>query len=82
MTDAKLTWEADLEKSSTKYHTYGAWIAVIFDPIFGITDYLNIPHAFIKSCCCELVKDIFKCEYRGDIEVKGKGPMKMYFVLE
>jgi class 3 adenylate cyclase len=46
MTDAKLTWEADLEKSSTKYHTYGAWIAIIFDPIFGITDYLNIPHAF------------------------------------
>jgi class 3 adenylate cyclase len=46
MAATKLTWEDDLEKSSAKYHTYGAWIAVVFDPIFGITDYLNIPHAF------------------------------------
>jgi class 3 adenylate cyclase len=46
MAATKLTWEDDLEKSSAKYHTYGAWIAIIFDPIFGITDYLNIPHAF------------------------------------
>lgn len=46
MTATNLTWEADLEKSAAKYHTYGAWIAIIFDPIFGITDYLNIPHAF------------------------------------
>lgn len=41
-------WQADLEKSSSKYHTYGAYIAVIFNPIFGITDYLNIPHAWYQ----------------------------------
>ncbi len=35
----------------------------------------------ITETTYELVKDIFKCEYRGDIEVKGKGQMKMYFVL-
>ena len=46
MTATKLTWEDDLDKSATKYHPYGAWIAIIFDPFFGITDYLNIPHAF------------------------------------
>lgn len=28
----------------------------------------------------ELVKDTFSCEYRGELEVKGKGEMKMYFV--
>ena len=28
----------------------------------------------------ELVKDAFTCEYRGELEVKGKGEMKMYFV--
>ncbi len=28
----------------------------------------------------ELIKDIFDCEYRGEIEVKNKGRMKMYFV--
>lgn len=27
-----------------------------------------------------LVKDSFICEYRGEFEVKNKGPMKMYFV--
>jgi class 3 adenylate cyclase len=26
-----------------------------------------------------LVKDQFVCEYRGEIEAKGKGKMKMYF---
>jgi class 3 adenylate cyclase len=46
MTATKLTWEDDLEKSSSRYHTYGAWVAIIFDPVFGITDFLNIPHAF------------------------------------
>ncbi len=27
-----------------------------------------------------LVKDKFNCEYRGEVEAKGKGVMKMYFV--
>ncbi|TAG02711.1 MAG: hypothetical protein EAZ44_06955 [Cytophagia bacterium] len=46
--NASLSWQKDLDKSSAKYHTYGAWIAVIFDPIFGLTDYFNIPHAFVE----------------------------------
>ncbi len=29
----------------------------------------------------QLVKDHFECEYRGEIDVKNKGMMKMYFVL-
>jgi class 3 adenylate cyclase len=28
----------------------------------------------------KLIKDKFECEYRGEIEVKNKGMMKMYFV--
>jgi class 3 adenylate cyclase len=28
----------------------------------------------------DLVKDTFKCTYRGEIDVKGKGMMKMYYV--
>jgi class 3 adenylate cyclase len=28
-----------------------------------------------------LVKDEFNCEYRGEIEVKNRGAMKMYFIL-
>ena len=30
----------------------------------------------------ELIKDHFDCEYRGEIEVKNLGRMKMYFVLK
>ena len=33
----------ELEKASEKYHIVGAWIAVIFDPLFSFTDYINIP---------------------------------------
>jgi class 3 adenylate cyclase len=28
----------------------------------------------------ELVKDVFQCKYRGEIEVKNRGMMKMYFI--
>jgi adenylate cyclase len=34
----------------------------------------------ISQTTYELVKDKFTCEYRGEVEVKGKGGMKMYFV--
>ncbi len=29
----------------------------------------------------QLIKDHFDCEYRGEIDVKNKGMMKMYFVI-
>jgi guanylate cyclase len=34
----------------------------------------------ISQSTYELVKDIFNCEYRGEIEAKNKGKLKMYFV--
>jgi len=34
----------------------------------------------ISESTYELVKEFFHCEYRGEIEVKGKGKVKMYFV--
>ena len=34
----------------------------------------------ISETTHELVKDEFECTYRGEIEAKGKGKMKMYFV--
>ena len=34
----------------------------------------------ISATTYELVKDNFDCEYRGEIEVKNRGTMKMYFV--
>ena len=34
----------------------------------------------ISEITYELVKDKFTCEYRGEIEAKGKGMLKMYYV--
>lgn len=34
----------------------------------------------ISEATYELVKDQFNCEYRGEIEAKGKGKIKMYFI--
>jgi len=34
----------------------------------------------ISFCSFELVKDFFVCQYRGELEVKHKGKMSMYFV--
>jgi len=35
----------------------------------------------ISATTYELVKDKFTCEYRGEIEAKGKGQLKMYYVV-
>lgn len=37
--------KAELEKSAEKYHVLGAWLVIIFDPFFAITDFINIPHS-------------------------------------
>jgi len=34
----------------------------------------------ISETTYELVKDQFSFEYRGEVEAKGKGKIKMYFV--
>ncbi len=34
----------------------------------------------ISQTTYDLVRDVFNCEYRGEIEAKKKGNMKMYFV--
>jgi phosphoserine phosphatase RsbU/P len=40
------SWKPELEKASSRYHITAAWVAVIFDPLFAITDYFNIPDHF------------------------------------
>ena len=37
-------WKGELEKTSFNYHMKVLWVATIFDPIFVITDYFNIPN--------------------------------------
>jgi sigma-B regulation protein RsbU (phosphoserine phosphatase) len=40
-------WEAELERVVLKYHIICCWIGIILDPLFGITDYFNVPGHFI-----------------------------------
>ncbi len=52
MTATKLIWEEDLETSSKKYHIYGAWIAIIFDPVLELPTISTFPMPSIKLCRC------------------------------
>ncbi|MBC7391666.1 MAG: SpoIIE family protein phosphatase [Opitutaceae bacterium] len=36
-------WKSELENASSKYHIIGAWLAIIFNPLFAFTDYVNLP---------------------------------------
>ncbi|HCZ36025.1 MAG TPA: hypothetical protein DHV26_08875 [Cytophagales bacterium] len=40
VTDDKLAPE--LERTSTRFHVTVAWVAIVLDPVFAITDYFNI----------------------------------------
>jgi serine phosphatase RsbU (regulator of sigma subunit) len=39
-----LDWKGELNKQASKFHLAGAWVAIVFNPIFGIADYFNINH--------------------------------------
>lgn len=39
-------WKRELDQASAKYHLVACWAAIIFDPIFAATDYLNIPDSW------------------------------------
>ena len=41
---SQLAWKQELEKTSSKYHMKVLWVATVFDPLFVITDYFNIPN--------------------------------------
>jgi len=40
--------QAEIEKASDRFNIRAEWVAVIFVPIFAITDYLNIPHGWFQ----------------------------------
>ncbi len=42
----KSQWQEELDNTAKRYHIIGAWIAIIFDPIFAFTDFINIPGHF------------------------------------
>lgn len=40
------SWKAELDQTAFRYHTAVLWVVVIFDPIFGLVDYINIPNSW------------------------------------
>lgn len=42
----KESWKTQLEKASSTYHLIAAWAAIIFEPVFAFTDYINIPESW------------------------------------
>lgn len=36
-------WQKELEKAAIKYHIAGSWMAIVLNPLFVITDVINIP---------------------------------------
>lgn len=53
------SWKLELEKASDKYHIMACWVAIIFDPVFAFTDYINIPEnwklSFVIRVCVSLI---------------------------
>ena len=42
----KVNWERELHSTAYRYHTLICWVAVIFDPIFAISDYYTSRNHF------------------------------------
>lgn len=40
------SWQQELEKTTGRFHLTAGWVAAIFDPVFAITDYINIPQGW------------------------------------
>ena len=36
-------WKPELDSASRRYHLIACWAAIVFDPIFAVTDYINLP---------------------------------------
>lgn len=40
--ELNITWKSELDKTALKYHKITLWVAVVFNMLFFITDYINI----------------------------------------
>jgi signal transduction histidine kinase len=57
---SRASWMPELDRASERYNVIGCWVAIIGDPIFAITDYINIPEHWqillaIRLCVSALV---------------------------
>lgn len=71
-------WKAELEKTSTRYHLIAAWVAIVFDPLFAFTDYLNIRESWqqlliIRICIALVVLSM--------VMLRSKFNIRYYFIV-
>ena len=45
-TDDKSEWQSELSATAFRYDSILAWVAVVFNPVFAISDYYNSPTHF------------------------------------
>ncbi|TXB65080.1 SpoIIE family protein phosphatase [Vicingus serpentipes] len=52
-------WQKEMDKTILRYHVIALWVAVVFDMLFYVTDYFNIPayrkEFFIFRLCVSLI---------------------------
>jgi len=53
ITEDKL--KPELERASTRFHVTVAWVAIVLDPVFALTDYFNIQENWVTLLVMRLV---------------------------
>jgi len=75
---APSVWKAEMEKISAKYHLTAAWIAIIFNPIFAITDYFNIHESWEHLFTIRLSASVITCLA---LVIRKKYNLPYYFIV-
>jgi signal transduction histidine kinase len=72
------SWESELEQKSVRYHLIACWVALIFDPIFAITDYINIPDSWKQLL---VIRFIVSAVILFTVLVRKRYRLPSYFVV-
>lgn len=82
ISDLNITWQDELEKTMLKYHKITLWVAVVFNLLFFVTDYLNMEtfaaefftFRLVVSIIC-LITVLFYRQLKLSIEIMGVIPV-------
>ena len=80
--DIKNTWKSEINKTAFKYHKITLWLAVVFNLLFFVTDYININEYWEKflafrgavAFAC-LIVVLFHKQLKISIELMGVIPV-------
>ncbi|MCB9365403.1 MAG: SpoIIE family protein phosphatase [Flavobacteriales bacterium] len=77
-----MEWKEELDSTALKYHIIALWVAVVFDMLFYVTDYFNIPayrkeffiFRLVVSLVC-LITVLFHKKFKFSIQQLGVLPV-------